>query len=93
MKVSDIGNALTAEKGFVILYTYPTKSDEYYMPCAVTNQKVLEGTGWAAVFGISDTKKPIGNTEVTRSQINPNYCMFGNNILSFEETRGKKIQP
>ena len=41
MKVSDIGNSLTAEKGFVILYTYPTTQDEYYLPCAVKNQKML----------------------------------------------------
>ena len=33
MKISDIGNAMTADKGFVILYSYPTKEDEYYVPC------------------------------------------------------------
>lgn len=72
LKISDIGTALTSDKGFVILYTYPTKKDEYYLPCAVKNQKLLKGDERAEAFGVpknggaADQNANVGNTDVTR---------------------------
>lgn len=83
LKVSDVGNSLTADKGFVILYTYPTTEGEYYLPCAVKNQKLLRGDEWASAYGVTTTGRQVGNTDVTWDNINQNYCMFGNNVLSF----------
>lgn len=47
----------------------------------------------AATFGITDTSKKIGDTAATRDQINKEYCIFGNDVLSFSKASGKLIQP
>jgi|GEM_PF-1085393 len=94
LKISDIGNTMTTEKGYVILYTYPTKQGEYYLPCAVQNQKMLRGDDWGAVFGVTATGKNIGNTDVKwPDQINQKYCIFGNDVMSKTYSDGKLIQP
>ena len=41
LKISDIGSSYSSDKGFAILYTYPTTPDKYYLPCAVKNQKLV----------------------------------------------------
>lgn len=92
LKISDIGTALTSDKGFVILYSYPTKEDEYYLPCAVKNQKLLKDDERATAFGVTDENAAVGNTDVTWSQINQNYCIFGNNVLAFSKAP-EKIEP
>lgn len=63
------------------------------------NQKLLKDDEWASAFGVPkgedgsvDSSAKIGNSNVSWSEINKDYCMFGNNILSFSSA-GDKIEP
>ena len=58
------------------------------MPCAVKDQELLKDEKWAKAFGVPekdgaiDSSAKIGNTELSWSQVNQNYCIFGNNVLA-----------
>ncbi len=98
LKISEIGNNLTNDKGFVIFYTYPGETT-YYVPCAINNQELLKDDKRAKAFGVPeksgggvDSSAKIGNSDVSWSQVNQQYCMYGNNVLELSLIKDK-VQP
>lgn len=92
MKISDIGNSLTTEKGFVILYSYPTTPNEYYLPCVVVDKKLLKGDAWRDSYGVKNDNDKVGSGDVAWNQIRKDFCIFGNNVMSFDKAGEKDIQ-
>ncbi len=81
-----LNDKIGSDNNLVVLYTRPWSSlpaDKYLLPCYFKDQKVDFGTGWRTAFGVMDWGDTItGTNNVKRNNIEPNYCIAGNNVLS-----------